>query len=199
MGRTGMVTIEKPPNTSCEVASIHMLSTKEIKGLFIYASKKLATYHKNGSLFHLTEEDIVHTALEKTMSGERQWNPEKCSVYYYFLGVIKSLIYNEGQKNKHPKEQHNTEITECQLVTLYTDTTNTTLDALINENEVGKVLDLVKRTKPELLPLIQTMYKERTSKPKVLAELLNKNVATIYTEKKQLLRLCQNNLEGELN
>lgn len=180
---------------SSEIASIDMLTTKEIKGLFVYARKKLSAFQKNGNLTHLTEEDVVHTALEKTLSGERRWNSGSCTVYGYFLGVISSLISNEGRAKKGCGEWHNTELTEYQSDTVYTDQ-NDAFGVLSSAEEIHKIMDLVQRKKPKLLPLVRTMYVERTDKPKVLAKLLNKNVETIYSEKKQLLRLCQSIKEG---
>lgn len=48
--------------------------------------------------------DIVQTAIEKTFSGERTWDPEVCDLAHHLRMTIKSLYYNEfGRNRSHQK------------------------------------------------------------------------------------------------
>lgn len=64
--------------------------------LLLYAKKKMVGYgwrSGNGRIY-LSPEDIVHTAIIKTMSGERQWNPEKVDLFFHLIMTIRSILSN---------------------------------------------------------------------------------------------------------
>lgn len=46
-----------------------------------------------------SEEDLVSSAIEKTMSGVRGWKPDQIGLLEHLFGVVKSDLYNEVRKS----------------------------------------------------------------------------------------------------
>lgn len=46
------------------------------------------------------EEDLVSSAIEKTIAGTRVWEPERVGLLEHLFGVIRSDLYNEVRKSR---------------------------------------------------------------------------------------------------
>jgi DNA-directed RNA polymerase specialized sigma24 family protein len=64
--------------------------------LLIYARTfERFSQHRGGGL---DAEDLVHTAVERFLAGERRWNPARVSLLDFLAGVIRSLASAEADK-----------------------------------------------------------------------------------------------------
>jgi DNA-directed RNA polymerase specialized sigma24 family protein len=48
-----------------------------------------------------SEEDMVSSAIEKTIGGTRVWEPERVGLLEHLFGVIRSDVFNEVRKARH--------------------------------------------------------------------------------------------------
>lgn len=63
---------------------------------FLYAMY-IRSYHPLGDVL-ADPDEVVQTAVEKLLSGEREWQPERCSLTQFLCGVVRSLHDNHANK-----------------------------------------------------------------------------------------------------
>lgn len=90
------------------------IKKKEFKGWLVVADRYLKYYSKGIYERHLTAEDIVYELIEKILSGERNWDPEKTPNFNQFMyanirsvvqGKLKSRQIVETVDNYYQKDE----------------------------------------------------------------------------------------------
>lgn len=84
-----------------EIEDAFSIQLKRSKSWINVADKYLKFYRTNGSENHYTSEDIVMELIDKILSGERNWDPERVPDFdQYMFQNIQSLVEGKFRKRK---------------------------------------------------------------------------------------------------
>jgi len=143
-----------------------------------------------------TPEDIAHEAIEKTLSGERNWNPEKNPDILSFLkSVVDSLISHLVKSPNHKRlqplpEDEDGNIRE-DIIQEWNPNISLNPEEQVLEKEredriVGLMFELADRD-PDLKLIIDAMM-EGYTKAKEIAESKNMDIKNVYNLIKKFKR-----------
>ncbi len=165
---------------------IDELSDTELKRLYSYG-KRLAERHPSSQL---QGEEILHIAIEQTLSLRRQWNPKKCPLLYVHLaGCMKSIVFNASIRIKEVSYMGD----EGYEGTLSSDSMSyeTAESIFLLQEHINGFINFVEQNTPELISLATAIIKEEISKNQELEEYLKQDISMINNKKKRLKRLYQ--------
>lgn len=171
-------------NRSTCATVLDSLPDSDLKRLYSYG-KLLATRHPHSSL---SGGDIVHIAIEQTLSLERPWNQGKCPLLYVHLaGCMRSIAFNASVRIRESSYMEVDDYTDVNLSgeMTYENAEN----ILILQEHIDGFINFVSQRTPELTPLVIAMVKEEISKNQELAKYLEKDITVINNDKKRLKRL----------
>jgi len=183
------------------------------KRLVLYAAKRVGV---TASLFDGTDvllagisiRDVVQDVITKTLSHERQWDPDRGELWPWLKAQIRSelshlyksasarherVIYDESILEEEPESQDSEqrEAIERAGVPSAEDEALRRERAALASKMVGAVLTLVEDD-PELLEMIEVMMDDCPYKPQSLAERLGVSVKNINNRQKRLRRHLTN-------
>lgn len=162
------------------------LHDSELKRLYSYG-KLLAARHPYSLL---SGGDIVHIAIEQTLSLERQWNSSKCPLLYVHLaGCMRSIAFNASVRIRESSYMEADDYTDVNVSGEMTYENAENL--LILQEHIDGFINFVAQCTPELAPLTIAMVREEIFKNQELAKYLDKDIAVINNEKKRLKRLYE--------
>ncbi len=162
------------------------LPDSDLKRLYSYG-KLLAARHPHSLL---SGEDIVHIAIEQTLSLERPWNQSKCPLLYAHLaGCMRSIAFNASVRIRESSYMETDDYTDINVSGEMTYENAENL--LILREHIDGFISFVSQRTPELTPLAIAIVKEEISKNQELAKYLQKDVTVINNDKKRLKRLYE--------
>lgn len=148
-----------------------------------------------------TVDDIVQHVIEKTLSGERKWNPAKGPLLPWLKNQIKSVMdawikgesgkyevsFGEDENKGHSSlvkiedtvdvnsAQPQTALKEKEIATLQSEVINRVFQAVSGDVELEELFDAITET--------------GSAKPIILADYLKVEIDEIYNRKKRFQRL----------
>lgn len=160
--------------------------------LLLYASRKMERRGWRGASpgwgeFYLSPEDVVHTAIAKTMSGERAWNPSRIDLFYHLIMVIKSTISNLVRSADNAQLRGETEGFE-RIPSTSADDPERVAEA---RSQLSHFLSFVRREHPDLERMVMTMVNDGALTAPELASKLGCSVRDIYNLRKRLRRAVE--------
>ena len=128
--------------------------------------------------------DVVQTAIQKTLAGERNWNREKCTLFQHFRGVIDSEINHlaVGLENRTP---HIPDDEIGNIASLKPSPE----DETVWIREKNNLLEFLSRKNELCYEIASIMLKDDVSGSIEIAEILSISVEEINNAKKRLRRL----------
>lgn len=184
------------------------LTDEVILKLYGYTERKLNRL--KGAAIHsrMTARDIAHDAITKTMSNEREWNPDKCpELFVHLAGCAKSIIFNnnnlmEAKKIKtqdnldcyYEKRKDNQSIVPPE--SMHSHQANRGISFTPEEiqlalSDLEFLMDYLSENRNDLLDIAKAMLINEISKPKDLALHLDIGVHNVNTKKLALKRIVK--------
>lgn len=157
---------------------------KRYDRLILYARKLLSGFQD----LEVDPEDVVHTAIMKTIAGVRPWNAKEVDLFSHLSGCVKSIVSNEHTSLGHKSIDKNFDM--HQELKDYHDHLEVRPDQIVNrENMVDFAMKYVSVVRPDLVPIAQLIYIDGIEKPQDLSEIMNLPVKVINTQKLALRRI----------
>ena len=135
---------------------------------------------KIANLGHLEPEDFVYKAIEKVLSGERVWNPEKVSIEKLMIGIISSDI------NHYLESYHNRKVVSLELYK--DDQIPVSPDNPEVDYEIQDALDSIYNTLSKRNPALGRvfLFMNMGYKSREIAERMNVEVEKVYEYTRQV-------------
>jgi len=153
----------------------------------------------NGNLDAISYADLVNQAISKALEGNRKWNPEKCSLYTFLCGIIKSDISHlyDGPDHKNLLREYGAVSDEDgstkspSLIDGQASTTDGPKDAALKDESEEKVIEfyLTLDDDKDLQRLCDYLVDGKT--PSEIATLMNVPPSEIYNARKRLKRRAE--------
>lgn len=96
------------------------------------------------------EREIVQTAIEKTFSGERRWDPEACDLSHHLRMTIRSLYHSEVKKLRNRQDHARRELA------VSSDRSGAAQQAQERLDDLRAMLRLLRQVEPELAEFFLT-------------------------------------------
>jgi len=156
-----------------------------IPRLLLYTHQQFRRKSLGSVNIHLHPDDLVAGAIEKTIAGDRRWDPADRSLFEHLSSVINSDMYNEIRKAFH---RHEIPIDEAIINSLATEATSVEQELQYKE-DLASILSFIRGRDPSLLKLVSAAVLTGTGKPRDIAALLNMPVDQVYWQRQKLRRL----------
>lgn len=153
--------------------------------LLLYSKMKLRRLKGEAHLLGANEEDFTSQAIEKTISGLREWKKGDVSLIEHLMGVVSSDIYNEFRKSS--KYVSSESIGD--LLKRYPSNEKKPDESLQNSEEINRFREYLKKKDALLFEyfLLAGVYGMRSDE---VEKHMGVNRNTIYGYKKKLRRLA---------
>lgn len=158
-----------------------------------YVENKINFKEKN--IDGLEALDFVMSVFEKSLTGIRNWEPEKCNFEYFVFGVLKSEVSSVLRKrrrrlhNNDDYEKDEDYILDMPVVGAELLENDTGFQEMDYEQQKKLFLKLLTDAGSDTMELmIFECWCDNIYKPNEIAELLDSDVATIYKAQKRLQR-----------
>lgn len=113
--------------------------------------KQLEMQSYSSGSFRGLYEDVTHDAVLAIYSGERPWDPEKCSFVSMARGVAKSLFSNGARDGKRRSELNK----EFEQDTVEPNHADAIMEARENERMLRRVFSTLRRDDPDSLNFLK--------------------------------------------
>lgn len=151
-----------------------------------------------------TIDDIVHHVIEKTFSGERQWDPTKVELLPWLKNQVKSVMdaWIKRKSGKYEisfeseqQEEDKTNLRKMVTINNYVDSGSPQPEKIIEEKEIedlqsekiSRAFQAISGDK-ELEELFDAITETGDTKPTILAEYLKVEVEEVNNRKKRFQR-----------
>lgn len=170
--------------------------------LLLYARKRMFGYGWRGRASgaggsFLSPEDVVHTAIMKTISGERRWDAKRVDLFYHLLMTIRSILSNLARSGE------NRLVSELVgPADVFQDSTASDPARVVeSRSQLSALLAYIDEKHTDLRPFIDAIIETGDFTPSELSARLGVPVQGIYNLKKRLRRALANyrneKMEGE--
>jgi len=132
-------------------------------------------------------EDLAWGAIEKTISGTRQWDVKNVGLVEHLMGVVSSDLYNSIRKHAAFPMESLYEIAADQIAS----EDRTPEELTTSKSEVLNLLNFLRDKDERLAELAALSASFGTYRPGELAQLMNLSVREIYALKKKLRRATE--------
>jgi DNA-directed RNA polymerase specialized sigma24 family protein len=135
----------------------------------------------------ISAEDLTWSAIEKTLSGIRQWNVEHTGIVEHLMGVVSSDLYNSIRKRAAVPTESLFEIAADQIAS----DDLTPEEQAVGKSELLSLLRYLKENDDRVAELATLTVSFGATQPSELAELMSLPVSEIYLLKRKLRRLTE--------
>ena len=141
----------------------------------------------------VSPEDLTWSAIEKTLSGIRQWDIERIGIVEHLMGVVSSDLYNSIRKRASAPTESLFEIAAEQIPS----DDLTPEEQAVGKSEFLNLLRYLENSDHRVAELAALTASFGATQPSELAELMGLPVSEIYNLKRKLRRLAERYLSRD--
>lgn len=129
-------------------------------------------------------EDLAWSAIEKTLSGTRRWDPERIGLLQHLMGTISSDVYNHARKEMEISSDILFQAAAAEVASQ----DETPEEEIIRKNETESLLKYLQNKDETVAKIASIMILFGINSTPEIANIMQISVSEMYNLKKRLRR-----------